>query len=72
MIGAFVVMDFRDLESWKGARVLVCVDLDLTKSFSKTAQCDTFANARGKGLLKAPDAEQVVDLLNAIRQSLDS
>src|SRR6202008_4481603 len=36
-------MDYRDLEIWKDARLLVCVFLELTEPISQTAHYGTFA-----------------------------
>jgi len=38
MIGAIVVADYRDYESWRRARFAVCSVLDFTKSLSHAAQ----------------------------------
>ena len=38
MIGAIVVADYRDYESWRRARYAVCSVLDFTKSFSRLAE----------------------------------
>jgi hypothetical protein len=38
MIGAIVVADYRDYESWKRARFAVCSVLDMTKSLSRLAE----------------------------------
>ena len=38
MIGAIVVTDYREFESWKKARFAVCAVLDFTKSLSGFAE----------------------------------
>jgi four helix bundle protein len=38
MIGAIVVADYRDYESWRRARYAVCSVLDFTKSLSRLAE----------------------------------
>lgn len=38
MIGAIVVADYRDYESWKRARFAVCSVLDITKSLSQLVE----------------------------------
>ena len=38
MIGAIVVADYREYESWKRARFAVCAVMDFTKSLSRLAE----------------------------------
>jgi len=110
----FLVNDYRDLETWKEGRFLVCVLLELTESFSQAAHHGRLAEninrlslsilvdiangyehagkggyqenarrsidllerelatARGKGLLKVPDSDHVLQILKTVRRSLKS
>jgi four helix bundle protein len=43
MIGTIAVSDFREYESWRRARVVVCSMFDFTRSLSRTARYSRLA-----------------------------